>query len=150
MAFDPNADAAVAVCFSVSVDGQDLGAFTACSGLGFEVKVDEWKEGGNQLFVHKFAGRLEYTNVTLTRPVTADTAKIAKWVASMASTPTKTGAQIVAMSSQLKPIVRWGLTGVIPVKWTGPQLSVDSNTVATETLELAHNGFDPATTGPVS
>jgi phage tail-like protein len=150
MAFDPNADAAVAVCFSVSVDGQDLGAFTAVSGLGFEVTVEQWTEGGNQLFVHKLPGRLEYTNVTLTRPVTADTAKVAKWVASMASTPKRTAAQIVAMTSQQTPVVRWGLTGVIPVKWTGPELSVDSNAIATETLELAHHGFDPATTGAVS
>ena len=35
----------------------------------------------------------------------------------------------------------WTLTGVIPVRWTGPSLSVDSPKVATETLELAHHGF---------
>jgi hypothetical protein len=30
---------------------------------------------------------------------------------------------------------------VVPVKWSGPQLSLDSAKVAIETLELAHHGF---------
>ena len=34
-------------------------------------------------FVHQLPGRIKYTNVKLTRPVNADTAKIAAWFASM-------------------------------------------------------------------
>jgi phage tail-like protein len=40
-----------------------------------------------------------------------------------------------------KPIWQWDLTGVIPVRWTGPSLSAESAKIATETLELAHHGF---------
>jgi len=145
---DPNIDPAVAVCFKVTVAGQDLGAFTACEGLGFEVTVEPVVEGGNHGFVHQLPGRIKYTNVKLTRPVTKDTAKIAKWVASMATSPKRTTASITAMTSNYQPVVQWGLVDVIPIKWTGPQLSVDSPKVATETLELAHHGFDPSTTGP--
>jgi hypothetical protein len=36
---------------------------------------------------------------------------------------------------------------VIPVRWSGPQLSLDSPKVATETLELAHHGFLPPKAG---
>lgn len=144
---DIDSDPAVAVSFSVTVDGQDLGAFTSCEGLGFEVSVETREEGGNHHFVHQLPGRLKYTNITLTRAVNADTAKLARWVASMASEPRRTAAQIVAMTHEMKAVVRWGLTGVIPVKWTGPQLNVENPKVATETLELAHHGFDPSTTG---
>ena len=35
----------------------------------------------------------------------------------------------------------WNLEGVFPVKWNGPSLDVGANQAATETLELAHNGF---------
>jgi phage tail-like protein len=144
---DIDSDPAVAVSFSVIVDGQDLGAFTECNGLGFEVEIEPIKEGGNQMFVHKLPGRLQYTNITLTRAVNADSAKVAKWVASMANQPKRTGASITAMTHEMKEVVKWGLTDVIPVKWTGPQFSVDGPKVATETLELAHHGFDPATSG---
>lgn len=141
------ADPAVAVCFSVIVDGQHLGAFTACDGLGFEMVVEPREEGGNHLFVHQLPGRLKYTNIKLTRAVTTDSAKVAQWVASMAFTPRRTLARIVAMTHEMRPVVQWGLLDVMPVKWTGPQLNVDSAKVATETLELAYHGFDPATTG---
>mgnify|MGYP001823766526 CR=1 FL=1 len=38
-------------------------------------------------------------------------------------------------------VASWSLADVIPVRWTGPSLDVDANSVATESLELAHNGF---------
>lgn len=141
---DPNIDPAVAVCFSVKLGVLDLGTFTACEGLGFEVTVEPVTEGGNHLFIHQLPGRIKYTNIKLTRAVTKDTAKVASWVASMASKPVRTTASITAMTSLSQPVATWSLIGVIPIKWTGPQLSVDSPKVATETLELAHHGFDPS------
>lgn len=142
------ADPAVSVCFLVKVDGHDLGAFTGCEGLGCEVTVEQREEGGNQFFVHQLPGRLKYTNVRLTRPINADTEKLARWFASMASEVRRTGAEIVAMTQEGRRVASWGLIGVIPVRWTGPQLGVDTAKVATETLEIAHHGFlEPAGKG---
>jgi hypothetical protein len=39
------------------------------------------------------------------------------------------------------PIGVWHLDGVMPVKWNGPKLDHTQNMAATETIELAHNGF---------
>ncbi len=36
---------------------------------------------------------------------------------------------------------RWFFERAYPVQWTGPELRVDSNTVAVESIELAHNGL---------
>jgi hypothetical protein len=33
---------------------------------------------------------------------------------------------------------------VVPVRWTGPALNLDSPKVATETIEIAHHGFLPS------
>jgi phage tail-like protein len=138
---DLTSDPAITVCFSVKIDAHDLGAFTQCDGLGCEVVIEQREEGGNNLFVHQLPGRIKYTNVKLTRPVNGDTAKVAQWFASMANGVTRTGAEIIAMNSEGKPVAQWSLRDVIPVKWTGPQLSVDSPKVATESLEIAHHGF---------
>jgi phage tail-like protein len=138
---DVTADPAVSVCFKVKIDSHDLGAFTACEGLGVEVTVEQHEEGGNNGFVHQLPGRMKYSNLKLTRPVNADTAKVAQWFASMAKGVQRTNAQIVAMTLEGKEVWQWSLTGVIPVKWTGPSLSLDSAKVATESLELAHHGF---------
>ena len=39
--------AAVAVAFKVTIDGQNLGFFTACDGLGCEIAIEQKEEGGN-------------------------------------------------------------------------------------------------------
>lgn len=139
---DTVSDPAISVAFKVVIDGHDLGAFTQCDGLGCEIKITERTEGGNNHFVHKLPGRIIYTNIKLTRPINADSEKVARWFASMATGAKRTGAQIAAMPLYGKtPIAQWSLIGVVPVRWTGPQFSLDSPKVATETLELAHHGF---------
>jgi len=135
------ADTAVSVYFEVRVDGHELGAFTACDGLGCEVVIEQREEGGLNSFVHQLPGRIKYTNVKLTRPVNADTVKIARWLSSMNGTVRRTQAQIIVKNHDAKPVFSWTLSGVVPVRWTGPSLAVDSAKVATETLELAHHGF---------
>ena len=142
---DITSDPAVAVCFMVKVDDEDLGTFTSVEGLGVEVDIEEREEGGNQFFVHQIPGRLRYTNIKLTRVINGDTQKVAKWFAGMASGVKRSNAQIVAKTADGAHVVaQWGLLNAVPVRWTGPKLSADSLTVATETLELAHHGFlDP-------
>lgn len=139
---DPTADPAVSVCFKVEIaGGHDLGSFTACEGMGCELVVETREEGGNNRFVHQLPTRLKYSNVKLTRSVNADTAKVAEWFAGFSGTMKRTTARIVAMTAEGKEVWEWNLSGVIPVRWQGPSLSVDSAKVASETLELAHHGF---------
>lgn len=138
---DVDSDPAVTVCFSVTIDKYRLGTFTSCDGLGCEVVVEQREEGGNQRFVHQLPGRLKYTNVKLTRPINGDTQMVAQWFADMGGEVERTNAHIVAQTQDGRPVAAWALVGVIPVRWTGPQLSVDSPKVATETLEIAHHGF---------
>ena len=138
---DVISDPAVTVCFTVRIDGQDLGAFTQCDGLACEVALEPREEGGNNLFIHQLPGRMKYTNIKLTRPINSDTQKVARWLAGMANEVRRTNAEIAALTADGKKVASWSFMGVIPVKWTGPQLSLDSPKVATETLEIAHHGF---------
>lgn len=138
---DVTGDPAVATRFKVVVTHHDLGSFTSVEGLGAEVVIEQREEGGMNGFVHQLPGRIKYTNVKLTRPVNSDTAKIASWFASMNGAVKRTQAEIIAKNHDANPVYTWTLAGVIPVRWTGPSLSVESPKVATETLELAHHGF---------
>ncbi len=138
---DVSPDPAVAVYFALRVDDHDLGTFTSCEGLGVSVEVESFEEGGNHFFVHQLPGRLKYENVRFTRVINGDSLKVARWFSGMASGVRRSNAQIVAKTSQGDTVAQWGLLDAIPVRWTGPQLSAESTTVATETLELAHHGF---------
>lgn len=137
----PDLEESVAVFFSVSIDGEDLGAFISCDGLGCEFVVEQREEGGNNGWIWQLPTRIKFTNIKLSRPVTKDTEKIAAWFMRMASGVQRKTATIEARNAKNDVIARWGLMGVIPVRWTGPQMSVDSPKLATETLELAHHGF---------
>lgn len=132
---------AVAVCFSVSVDKDDLGSFNSCEGLGCEFVIEQREEGGNNGMVWQLPTRIKYPNVKLTRPVTRDSQKITNWISGMAAGVKRRTAVIEAKTLEGRTIASWSLSEVIPVRWTGPQLSAEQTKVATETLELAHHGF---------
>jgi phage tail-like protein len=138
---------ALSVCFSVKIDDEELGAFNSCDGLGCEVVIEQREEGGNNGFVWQLPTRIKYGNVKLTRPVGKDSAKLTAWLASFATGVTRQTATISARGSDNEIVATWSLDGVIPVRWSGPQLSPDSPKVATETVELAHHGFLPPKVG---
>jgi phage tail-like protein len=139
----PTADPAVTVCFAVSIDGKDLGMFDSCEGLGVEVVLEQREEGGNNGFVWQIPTRLKYSNIKLSRPLGPDTMKVARWFASMTGGVKRRTATIVAKANDETVVATWSLADVVPVRWSGPSLNLDSPKVAMETVEIAHHGFLP-------
>ncbi|MBN8881175.1 MAG: phage tail protein, partial [Salana multivorans] len=112
-----------------------------CEGLAVEVVMETREEGGNNDFVHQLPTRLRYPNIKLTRPLGKDAAKVAAWVSSVASGYQRRTCQITVFTTDGRQVASWSLQGVVPVRWTGPQLQEDSAKVLTEQLEIAHHGF---------
>ncbi|HEX2299401.1 MAG TPA: phage tail protein [Pseudonocardiaceae bacterium] len=137
-------DPAVSVCFVVKIDDQSLGAFNGCEGLGCEVVMEQREEGGHNGAVWQLPTRLKYPNIKLTRPVTKDTEKVAKWFSTVTTGVGHKTASITAMTLDGTEVYSWSLMDVVPVRWTGPSLTPDSPKVATETVEIAHHGFLPS------
>jgi phage tail-like protein len=121
-----------------------LGTFNSCEGLGVEVVLEQREEGGNNGFIWQIPTRMKFTNVKLSRPLCAATDEVMAWLSSMTTGVVPKTANISAMTAERKVVASWGLLGVVPVRWTGPGLNLDSPKVATETLELAHHGFTAA------
>jgi phage tail-like protein len=134
---------AVSVCFAVTIDDKRLGTFNSCEGLGVEVVLEQREEGGQNGFVWQLPTRIKYSNVKLSRPLCADTNEVMNWLTGMTIGVTPQTASIAAMTAERKIVAQWGLLGVIPVRWSGPSLNLDSPKVAIETLEIAHHGFAP-------
>ena len=127
--------------FKVEIDGKRLGLWNGFEGLGWETMVEAREEGGNNFFVHQLPGRMKYTNVKISRPLSKDSAVVAEWLAEMATEVKRTTARITALGPNNAEVVSWTLDGVVPVRWTGPGFNVETLKVATETLELAYHGF---------
>jgi phage tail-like protein len=127
--------------FLVKIDGQDFGNWQKCDGLSMEYDVFEYKEGGENGYVHRLPGRVNYPNVKLTRPVDSGSGKVSAWVAHLQVRMVPSTVEISVLDPGGVSVATWVLGGAYPVRWTGPSLDVGSNQWATETLEISHNGF---------
>ena len=134
-------DTAVGVCFVVKIDDTNLGAFTSCDGMTAEVIMEAREEGGNNAYVWQLPTRLKYGNIKLSRPLGANTSKLAAWVSSMATGYERKTGVIQAMLADGTVVAEWSFIDMVPVRWSGPSFNTDSPKVLTETLEIAHHGF---------
>jgi phage tail-like protein len=128
--------------FDVTIDGEHIGTFTECRGLGAQIEMQAYKEGGQNGFTLQIPGRLSFTPITLTRAIETVSGSLAGWFTAYQSNPGggKTGA-ITAYNGLGVQVVQWNLIDVFPSRWTGPTFGIDSFSVVKETLELVHNGF---------
>ena len=127
--------------FTVKIDGMPLGDWTKCDGLSMEFHVTEYEEGGMNSFIHRIPGRAKYGNIKLTRPLNSKSQAVSAWMTSLMATVKRQTAEITVMDPAGDQVASWNLVGVYPVKWSGPTLDADGKMNATETLEIAHNGF---------
>jgi phage tail-like protein len=143
-------DPASTIYFLLLIDGENLGIWNGCQGLGTQVQVEQREEGGNNEFVWQLPTRITHSNVTLTRPLTAETTKVASWISSIVTGIDRPTAQIAALRADRSIVAQWGLLEVLPVSWQGPTFDPSSPAVATESLEIAHHGFTDSTLGTVA
>ncbi|TCO55773.1 phage tail protein [Actinocrispum wychmicini] len=129
--------------FQLTIAGNLLGNFHTCSGLGAQIEMEQFVEGGTNGFVWQFPTRITWSNITFTRPVTDDSAKVAAWLALMIHRVDRRDGEIVALQPDLTPITSWQVLGVVPVSWQGPSFDPANSQPATETLEIAHQGLMP-------
>jgi len=136
------AEPALTLFFTVTIDGYGtLGNWSKCEGLTVEYDVHEYNEGGLNSYVHRLPGRAKYQNIKLTRPLDPDSSKVAEWLSGVGTTFGRETAEIAVLDPSGAVVASWSIIDVVPVRWTGPSLDIDASSVATESLELAHNGF---------
>ncbi len=128
--------------FAVVVDGVDLGGWASCQGLAVDFGLVERKEGGVNGHSVWLPDRVKYPKVSLTRAMTsADSAKVMKWLSDMVDKSTGGTAKITLLDAHNQEVASWSLRNVLPLMWHGPTLNATSRDIATETLDLVHEGF---------
>jgi phage tail-like protein len=126
--------------FLVSIDDVVIGAFSECTGLTVEYELFEYQEGGEDRFTHKFRGRLKYPNLVLKRGVTHEDGLL-KWFFGREDREKRGAVTVTLLGDDGAEVRRWAFAGAFPVKWQGPSLNAKSTNIATETLEIAHQGL---------
>ena len=128
--------------FKIEINGIIIAQVSDVSGLQVETETEPYEEGGENAFVYQLPKRTKYQHITLKRGIT-DLEELWKWHQDVVKGKfqRKNGA-IILMDVTGEERWRWNFSQAFPVKWTGPDFKADSNTVAFETIELAHHGIE--------
>lgn len=127
--------------FLVEIQGLIVGGFSEVSGIQAETEVEEVREGGVNDYVHRLPKVTRYPNVVFKRGIT-DSDVLWNWHQDVINGNIVRLTVFVILRDALgSERWRWSFNEAYPIKWVGPDLKADSNAVAIESLELAHNGF---------
>jgi phage tail-like protein len=126
--------------YRVNVQGLSIGRFSECTGIAVEIETKDYMEGGSNDFVHKLPTRVKYPNLVFKRGVTHEDALL-KWFWDNRTAVQRKELTIELLGPGAATVRTWAFVGAYPVKWTGPNLKAGSNAIATETLEVVHNGL---------
>lgn len=131
----------------LTLPGGVIGRFQEVTGLGAELEVKEYPEGGMNDYVHKLPTRVKWPNIVLKRGITHEKGLLQWfWDTRVSGKQGNLKAVTLTLQGPGSQVVRvWSLQGGFPVKWTGPTLNVGSNSIATEQLEIAHRGLEQVT-----
>jgi phage tail-like protein len=138
--------------FVFEVDGVQIGVFGEVSGLELHVDVEEYQEGGENSYVHKFPGRMTWPHIVMKAGVT-DSDALFQWVAKSSGEGfaaagnklTRCTGAITALGTDGRRLRAWDIAGAFPVRWSGPRFSAGSSEALQEELEIAHQGFKSKT-----
>jgi phage tail-like protein len=139
-------DPLVSSWFGVEFQGQVVGAFRECTGLGSENEVVEYKASGQkgEFVIKKVPGRLKWNNITLKRGIT-DAMDMWQWrklVEQGKISDARKNGTITMYNQQGDAIAKWNFTNAWPSKLSGPSANAGNNEVAIEELELTHEGYE--------
>jgi phage tail-like protein len=134
--------------FYVSVSGIIEAGFVSCTGLSVKRETTTHQEGGMNDYVHTLPGRTSYGNITLKRGV-AFSNQLWDWFAAMFDFGRSDYANKAYRNVLIHQYIPYTATRVrdyelehaFPISWAGPDLNMNSNEVAIESLEIAFRKF---------
>ena len=125
-----------------AVSNYAIGGFSECSGLEMTLDVKDYKEGGVNEYVHKFVSSASYSNISLKKGMSlSDDLWI--WHNDYIQGKGKRRDGLISLLNETGlPVKVWKFKRGIPLKWTGPSFNATQNSIAIETLEIAHEGIE--------
>lgn len=136
--------------FLVEFEGLIAGGFSEVSGLQIETTIESYREGGLNDYQHKLAGPTNYPSNLVLKSGLTDLQLMWSWYDDVRAGKIKRrNGSIYLLDRKGLPAMWWDFAGAYPVKWSGPELRADSNTVAVESVEFAHRGITKPTESSV-
>ena len=116
--------------------------FQEVSGLSVDMETEDFKEGGENRFVHKLPVRTKYSDLTLKRGLLTDS-EVTTWcrnaIENFKFKPANLN--ITLLNENESPVMMWAINHAYPTHWSISDLNSSDSKVAVETLKLNYNYF---------
>ena len=127
--------------FLVEIEGIAIGSFSECSGLQVETEYFEYREGGRNDYLHRFAGPTKYPPLLLKHGITRIDG-LWNWHQDVTNGIIhRRNGTIYLLDKRQTAVMYWNFKEAFPVKYQGPDFRADSASVAFESVELSHKGL---------
>lgn len=120
-----------------------VAGFSECSGMDASFEVMQVKEGGLNTHVWQLPVRASHSNITLKHGAIYAYDDLWDWHYGWVQGQGKRKDGLIVLNDNSgQPAKIWKFKRGIPVKWSGPALNAAQNSVAVESLEIAHEGLE--------
>lgn len=131
--------------FNVIIDDIDeLFTFTEFALPTLTVEVDQWKEGGQNSYVHQLPKRVTMGTVKLKHGITSELGLLGWYIDVMngdwVNAKRQVSVELIAPMGYAAII--WNFRDAFPIKWTGPLMKSDATGIMIDELEIAYHGFE--------
>ena len=116
--------------------------FQSVSGLDVKMETEQYREGGENRFIHQLPVRSNYTNLTLKRGLFVNSQLINWCMDTFNNLEIKPVNLIVSLLNENHlPLMTWNIVNAYPVKWSVSELNAERNELAIESIELNYQYF---------
>ena len=124
--------------FAVEIEGLVSASFSEVSGLGLEIEVNEYREGGQNEFIHKRAGSTKYPNLILKRGAIGSLTWYNWWNDARNANPAVARAVVVQLLNEDRSgtVLRWTFLRAQPINYQYSALNALVSETLIESLEL--------------
>jgi len=132
--------------FSVRFSGLDREEqdthFQSVSGLTVDMDTEEFAEGGENRFKHKFPVKTKYANLVLKRGLMVGS-ELISWcrdaLENFEFAPKDLTVQL--LNEEHEPLMTWNVVHAFPVKWAVDDFNAQESKLVIETLEFSYQYF---------
>lgn len=117
--------------------------FQEVSGLGAELEVLPYPEGGMNGFVHQLPVRHSWGRITLKRGIVRGPGLWHWYRAGLTqSLGARRDGMIMLLTPDGEPAYSWVFWAGLAAKWSGPSFNAMQTEIAVESIEIAHQGIE--------
>lgn len=123
--------------------GQSDASFQEAGGVGPEMEIEAYREGGENRFVHSLPKGVKHPKLTLKRGVAGYGSELVGWCRSVLegglSTPIVTKDMVLFLLDENgAPLRAWSFQNAFPSHWSVDAFQADKNAVAIEKIEMTY------------